>query len=167
MAYIRRLGRAGALFLSAALAAGAPAATVGKPAPKFTLTTFDREKVKLEDIRGKVVVLNYWATWCAPCKAEMPMMNAFHRENKDRGFEIYAVTTEDSVPKHQLKKLKSLLSFPLADSLRSDGYGMIRGAVPTSYIIDRNGIVRHAKAGAFQRAEFEALILPLLAEPAP
>ena len=140
---------------------------VGQPAQPFTITTFAKQKVRLADLRGKVVVINYWATWCAPCKAEMPMMDAVHRRFQDNGLEIFAVTTEDSVPPYQLRRVASLLSFPLATKLAGLGYGAINGAVPTSYVIDRNGTLRYAKSGAFDLESFQAVILPLLREPAP
>jgi peroxiredoxin len=167
MKFKRTLGRV-AVALAAAASALTPvaAATVGRPAPKFTVTTFAKQKVTLDDVRGKVVVLNYWATWCGPCKSEMPMMDAFHRRFKDRGFEIYAITTEGSVPQFRLGKLQSVLSFPLASKLSGGKYGTIDGAVPTSYVIDRKGVLRYAKAGAFNAEEFIQLIQPLLAETA-
>lgn len=151
----------------ATVPAAAAKAKVGLPAPEFTVTTFDKAKVTLADVRGKVVVLNYWATWCGPCKAEMPMMDAYRRKLGKFGFEIYAITTEDSAPRRYLKELEQLLSFPLASKLRGKGYGLIGGSVPTNYVIDRNGVLRYAKAGAFDEHEFKMLILPLLREPAP
>jgi len=74
--------------------------------------------------------------------------------------------TEDSVPKRQLREVESLLSFPLASSLRGSGYG-IQNAVPTNYVIDRKGMVRYSQAGAFELDELNALVLPLLRESAP
>jgi thiol-disulfide isomerase/thioredoxin len=154
----------------AAAAMGTPAlagpkAKVGQAAPPTVITTFDKQKVDLASLRGKVVVINHWATWCGPCKAEMPMMSAFHAKMKSHGFEIFGVTTEDSVPAFQLKKVAAVLSYPLARKLSGDGYPILSG-VPTSYVIDRKGVVRYAKAGSFEPQEFINLIVPLLKEPA-
>lgn len=135
----------------------------GDLAPDFTVKLFDGSKKTLEDYRGQVVVINYWATWCGPCKAEMPMMDAFHRKHKQRGFEILGVVTKDSVPKYKLKAVEKALSYPLASSLKGK-YGLISDGVPTSYIIDRKGRIAFAKAGSFSGAEFNQIILPLLEE---
>lgn len=137
--------------------------TPGLAAPPFTLTTFDKRKVTLAELKGKVVVINYWATWCAPCKAEMPMMHRYFKSNHARGLEMFGVTTEDSVPKYQLKQVSDLLSYPLSNRMTGN-YGAIDNAVPSTYIIDRKGIVRHAKKGAYSSAEFKAALDPLLAE---
>lgn len=159
-----------AIFCVAAVAAAAPAAAgpakVGKPAPNFTITTFDKRKVSLAELKGKVVVINHWATWCGPCKAEMPMMSGFHRRFKDQGFEIFGITTEDSVRPAALRKVAEALSYPLATRISGGGYPLVNKALPTSYVIDRKGVVRHAKSGSFDGPEFAALILPMLREPA-
>jgi len=138
---------------------------VGEPAPPFTLLTYDKHKLSLDDLRGKVVVINHWATWCGPCKAEMPMMSGFHHRFKDKGFEIFGVTTDDSVPAGQLKRLSEVLSYPLVRHF-SGNYPILTG-VPTSYVIDRKGVVRYAKATAFSERDFVELIIPLLNEPVP
>ena len=163
--YVRCLAALVLVFTVAAPTLARPV-KVGEAAPKFTITTFDNRKVKLDDLRGKVIVINYWATWCGPCKREMPLLDVFQRQFKDKGLEIFSITTEDSVPKKQLREVGSVLSFPLASSLRGNGYGL-QNAVPTNYVIDRSGIVRHSKAGAFELDELNALLLPLLREPAP
>jgi peroxiredoxin len=161
---VRGLVAAAALSISAAAIAGKPA-KVGEAAPPFTLLTYDKHKLSLDDLRGKVVVINHWATWCGPCKAEMPMMSGFHHRFKDKGFEIFGVTTEDSVPAGQLKRLSEVLSYPLVRHF-SGNYPILTG-VPTSYVIDRKGVVRYAKATAFSERDFVELIIPLLNEPVP
>jgi cytochrome c biogenesis protein CcmG/thiol:disulfide interchange protein DsbE len=169
MGWIRHAAALAALVTALAAvapAAAASAAKVGRPAPPTTITLFDKTKVRLADLRGKVVVINHWATWCGPCKAEMPMMSAFHARFKNAGFEIYGVTTEDSLPAFMLRKLSGQLSYPLSRGLSGDSYPTLDG-LPTSYVIDRSGIVRYAKAGAFTSREFSDLLLPLLREPAP
>jgi cytochrome c biogenesis protein CcmG, thiol:disulfide interchange protein DsbE len=135
----------------------------GEVAPPYQIKIFDKSVVTPTDMAGKVVVINYWVTWCGPCKAEMPMMDAYHRRHKKLGFEIFGVVTKDSVPLSRMKKLAEVLSYPLASDLKGK-YGIIKESVPTSYIIDRKGIVRYAKPGSFDDAEFAALIDPLLKE---
>ena len=145
---------------------GAQAADVGKPAPPYEILTFDKKTVKSTELQGKVVVINYWATWCTPCRAEMIAFDAYVRTHPNADLKVYSVTTEDSVPAYKLEKLASVLSFPLARHLYGRGYGVMKG-VPTSYVIDRAGVIRHAAAGAFDERSFEAVVGPLLAQAAP
>lgn len=156
------------LALAGLIVAAAPAAAkvkVGQPAPAFTATTIDKQKLSLDNFKGQVLLLNLWATWCAPCKAEMPMIDRFYQRYNKAGFAAIGYTTEDSLPPYMLKKLDAVLSYPLAARFRGSTYGPL-GGVPTSYVIDRKGVVRYAKSGSFDEAEFNALILPLLLEKA-
>lgn len=136
---------------------------LGAPAPPFEVTTFDAQILTQAQLAGQVVVLNYWATWCAPCRAEMLVMDTYVRRHPRSGLSIFAIATEDSAPVFKLKPLAEALAFPLARRLKGRGYGLIAGAVPTSYVIDRDGLIRHARAGAFDTAGFDSLITPLLA----
>ncbi len=140
---------------------------VGKPAPPFTITTFDKRRFTKQDLAGKVVVLNFWATWCAPCRVELPMIDRYLREHPTDDLALFAVATEGSVPNAELRPLAKVLSFPLALRISSAAYGPIGGEVPTNFVIDRAGIVRWARAGAFTEVSFGALVQPLLAQPAP
>jgi cytochrome c biogenesis protein CcmG/thiol:disulfide interchange protein DsbE len=82
----------------------APAAVkVGERAPDFEMTLIDGTKVHNADLRGQVVVLNFWATWCGPCKAELPLLDSYYRIRKDNGLRVFAVATEDSLPASRLK----------------------------------------------------------------
>jgi len=145
----------------------AAAAKVGQPAPGFKVTTFDHRTVSLADLKGKVVVLNFWATWCGPCRNEMVVMDSYLRAHPGSDLQIFAVSTEDSVPDSQLRPLAKVLSFPLVTYLQGRAYGIIDNGLPTSYVIGRDGVLRHAASGAFDAESFDALITPLLEEPTP
>ena len=111
-------------------------------APDFTLATADGKKISLKDFRGKVVFLNFWATWCEFCREEMPAMDRLYREFKGKGFEIVAVNVKDKRPDALafVKQLK--LSYPILMDTEGE-VGLLYGAfgMPASYLIDRNGEV--------------------------
>jgi cytochrome c biogenesis protein CcmG/thiol:disulfide interchange protein DsbE len=156
-----------ALALGLAVSAcSAAASEVAKPAEDFTITTLDKQSVRFADLKGKVIVVNRWATWCTPCKAEMAAFENFYRTHPGTDLKIYAVTTELQYSSEKLKPLQAILHYPLGTSISGRIY-RIKGAVPTSFVIDRSGIVRFADAGAFSLEGFEALVMPLLAQPAP
>lgn len=155
------------LACAAALAGtSAHADEVGKPARPYKIYLLDKSMVSSDQLKGKVVIVNRWATWCTPCKAEMVVFENYLRTHPGSDLKIYAVTTELTVPSEKLKPLQGLLHYPLGLSVLGWGYG-IKNAVPTSYVIDRAGIVRFAAAGAFNEQSFDALITPLLEQPAP
>ncbi|MGH8634001.1 MAG: peroxiredoxin family protein [Burkholderiales bacterium] len=111
-------------------------------APDFTLPDPGGKKVSLKDFRGKVVFLNFWATWCGFCKDEMPTMDRLYREFKDKGFEIVAVNVKDKRPEALafVKQLK--LTYPIVMDPEGE-VGLLYGAfgMPTTYLIDRKGVV--------------------------
>ena len=147
-------------------ASAAPAAVkVGERAPDFELTLIDGSKVRGSDLRGQVVVLNFWATWCGPCKAELPLLDAYYRLRKGNGLRVFAVATEDSLPVYKLKPLFAAMAIPSARRIKGPFAAM--GALPTNYIIDRAGVVRYAKPGAFDLDDLNGLLVPLLRDPAP
>lgn len=167
MRHFRLFGAA--LLLSAAIA-GATAKTpsgvkVGEVAPDFNMLLLDGTRVKLADLRGQVVVLNFWATWCAPCKVELPLLDAYYRVQKERGLRVFAVATEDSLPTRTLKPLFAAMAMQSARSI--NGPYPILGGLPTNYVIDRAGRVRYAKASAFDLDDLNTLLPPLLAEAPP
>ncbi len=149
---------------TAAPASGAPWA-IGHPAPPFSATLLDGTRLSSADLKGQVVVVNFWATWCVPCKAELPRLDAFYRRNREAGLRVIAVTTEDSVPADRLKPLAALLTLPLVRRFHGS-YAPIDGKVPTNFVIDRAGIVRYAAPGAFTLDALNELLIPLLKEPA-
>ena len=106
--------------------------------PNVELVLVDGKRVHLADLRGQVVVLNYWATWCVPCRAELPLLDAyFWLREAGWPLKIFAVATEDSVPKNQLKKLFSVLSISPTDHIRGGPFAYIE-ALPTNFVIDRS-----------------------------
>jgi DsbE subfamily thiol:disulfide oxidoreductase len=112
------------------------------PAPDFTLLNPDGKKVSLKDFRGKVVFLNFWATWCGPCREEMPAMQRLYQEFRGRGFEIIGVNVKDRRP-DALAFVKQLqVTYPILFDPQGEA-GVLYGAfgMPLTYLIDRNGIV--------------------------
>ena len=156
-----------ALATAASAAAGA-SLKVGQPAPNFELVLVDGKRMHLSDLHGQVVVLNYWATWCAPCREELPLLDSYYRAASRRGWplKVFAVATEDSLPKSKLKKLFNVLTIPSADKIRGGPFGDV-DAVPTNYVIDRYGVIRYAKAGSFDLDTLNAVLVPLMSQPAP
>jgi cytochrome c biogenesis protein CcmG/thiol:disulfide interchange protein DsbE len=151
--------------LASVHAAAAKDAAVGAPAPNFQVTTYDGKKLTLADFKGQVLVINFWATWCGPCKRELPMLDAYYRAQGDAGLKVLAVTTEDSLPPSQLQKLASVLTIPMVRRFKGD-YGPLK-AVPTNYVIDRSGVLRYAKAAALTLDDMNDILVPLLREAVP
>jgi cytochrome c biogenesis protein CcmG/thiol:disulfide interchange protein DsbE len=156
-----------AIIIGSMIAAAATARppVVGEPAPSFEVTYFDGTKVSLADLRGEVVILNFWATWCAPCREELPLLDGYSKLRQDAGLRVVAVTTEDSVPPYKLKPLAARLTMKLARRMHGN-YAPLAG-VPTNYVIDRAGVLRYAEAGAFDLDSLNELLVPLLNQKTP
>lgn len=157
------LGLVLAVPSTSAQAKGGP--IVGQLAPDFELTLMDGTKVTSAQLRGQVVVLNFWATWCAPCLKELPTLDAYYAAQRRFGLKVYAITTEGSAPNYKLKALFQAMAIPSARRIKG-GYGPLTG-VPTNFVIDRAGKLRYAKSGAFDLDALNELLVPLLKEPAP
>ena len=149
--------------------ADATKAKIDQPAPAFRVTTLTKEKIDLASLRGKVVVVNRWATWCVPCREEFLLFDKYMPFRAKYGFTVIAIETGGAGGGSAMRKLAELVHFPVAldDQAHADAYPIIDNGVPTNYVIDRAGVVRYAKAGAFEIDELEKLVVPLLKEEAP
>ncbi|WML47139.1 redoxin domain-containing protein [Neobacillus sp. PS3-34] len=124
---------------------------VGTPAPDFELSTLSGEKIKLSELRGEKVILNFWATWCPPCKAEMPHMENYYVANKDKGVTILSVNLT-SMDKGTDVIRSFIHDYKLTFPVVLDDTGMIGTkyqafTIPTSYIIDTKGIIQQKIVG--------------------
>ncbi len=149
------------LLISAPALAKQPVA--GEAAPDFTLTLLDQTQVPFANLKGKVVIINYMATWCAGCIAEMPVLNRYHKRNKDRGLALYAVLIQDDATLPKTARAIAKLGYPTAGAL-TGRFSPVKGRVPSSYIIDRKGRVRFAIPGEVNAADLAKMVDPLLAE---
>jgi thiol-disulfide isomerase/thioredoxin len=133
----------------------------GKPAPNFELTTLAGETVQLSDYKGKKVILNFWATWCPPCKAEMPHMQNFYEKNKGNDIEIVAVNlTKMDKGKTEIENF--VKEYGLTFDIPLDAEGTIGAqyqafSIPTSYIIDSKGIISKKIIGPMDEDMLNAL----------
>lgn len=138
-----------ALALSLGAATLAPAAVPQSAAPDFTLRTMDGKNLRLQEQRGRVVMINFWATWCAPCRQEMPHLAKLYDKYRGSGFELLAVNVDEEQAKAVGLAQKLNLKFPvLFDGEKKQVSGLYDlKAMPSTVIIDRDGRVRHVHRG--------------------
>ena len=152
-------------FLKPRHRGGLPAASVaGKVAPDFTLKDINGNMVKLSDFRGKAVVLNFWATWCPPCKVEIPWFEDLQNKYGSQGLEVVGVALDDSSDKEIADFAKEMkMNYPvlLGKEETSDLYGGVE-ALPTTFYIDRNGKIITSVPGLIDRKEIEDNIVKAL-----
>lgn len=124
------------------------ASQAATPAPDFTLKSRSGENVRLEDMRGQVVMLNFWASWCGPCRQEMPLMDDLYEQYKDLGFTILAVNVDENREEALRFLDKVPVSYPILydpESRVSELYEV--QAMPTTVMIDRSGNTRYLHHG--------------------
>jgi peroxiredoxin len=135
----------------------APVARVGRPAPEFTLPALDGQPVSLSALKGKPIMVNFWATWCGPCVHEVPYIQETYQVWSGKGLVILAVNLGESLSQVQGFVQENQLSFPVL----LDGGGEVAGqygvrAIPTTVFIDGEGITRNIKQGSYpSRAAIE------------
>jgi peroxiredoxin len=138
----------------------------GEQAPAFALQTLDGDPVSLEALRGQVVLVNFWATWCPPCRVEMPGFERVYRDRREQGFVIVGISTDRTGTAAVREFLQARgISFPVAMATGAvvRDFGGVR-ALPTSFLIDREGRVRHEVRGYFAEPALRLAVDRLLAE---
>jgi thiol-disulfide isomerase/thioredoxin len=149
---------------------------VGKPAPNFTLTNLKGDKVSLANYKGKAVQINFWATWCAPCKIETPWLVELEKQYAPKGFEILGVSFDDLdkddpklLAKEKIDIAKSVQQLGISYPVLLDGDSIAKpygdsDVYPTSYFIDRTGTVVAASFGLTSKDDLEGNIRKALGE---
>ncbi len=135
------------------------------PAPDFDFTTLDGHTHTLADFRGQVVLVNNWATWCPPCREEMPTLEAYYRAHKAQGFVLIALAAHEYPFEVNdfLQKAGWHLSFLIAPDPGEQAMTAFRQThLPASYLIDRQGTVRLMWVGAISRHNLEKFVTPFL-----
>lgn len=137
---------------------------IGRPAPLFSLTDAEGRGVALADLRGEVVLVNFWATWCAPCLAEMPELDELAREYAPQGFRVLAVNVREDADSVRRFADELQLDLPLLVDPDGETYKAFRVyGLPTNFLIDREGIIREVRLGVVTRRFLEARLPALLA----
>jgi peroxiredoxin len=138
-----------------------------KDAPDFTLKDADGKSVHLKDYRGKVVLLDFWATWCSPCKIEIPWFIEMQRKSKDKGLEVLGVSMDDEgweVVKPFVAERGINYRIVIGNDETAQLYGGV-DALPTTFLIDRGGKIAAVHVGLASRKDFEDGVDELLQSP--
>jgi peroxiredoxin len=140
---------------------------INEPVPDFTLKSRQGDNLRLEEFRGQVVMLNFWASWCGPCRQEMPLMDTIYQQYKDLGFTVLAVNVDENREEAHRFLDKVPVSYPILydpESQVSEQYNV--QAMPTTVMIDRNGRGRFIHYGYKPGYEddYEAQIRQLVRE---
>jgi peroxiredoxin len=141
---------------------------VGQQAPGFSLSTLEGEQVSLESYRGKVVLLNFWASWCIPCKEEMPLIEAAYKKYQDRGLVVLGINMTDLDTRKDVETFvqETGVTFPILldeSGSVSNEYRII--SIPTTFFVDSSGIIRHFQLGAMTEEQLGEYLDEMLPNP--
>ena len=135
-----------------------------QPAPDFRLTDSHGTPIKLSDYRGKVVLLNFWATWCGPCKAETPWFEEFENKYKDSGFAVLGISMDDdgwTSVRPFMERMRMNYPVMVGDDATASKYGGI-DSLPVTLLIDRKGRIAAQQAGMAGKSNYQRSITELL-----
>jgi cytochrome c biogenesis protein CcmG, thiol:disulfide interchange protein DsbE len=138
------------------------AVAIDQPAPELALTALDGQTLELSKLRGKVVLVNFWATWCAPCRKEMPTLDAFYRRYHGQGLELIGISVDFARDAAKMRKAAGSVTYPtvMASDIPVNGFGPPEG-VPVTYVVDVEGVVRD-KFIAVPNKLLHDVVVPLL-----
>ena len=136
-----------------------------RPAPPWAVTLPDGRTLASDDLKGKVVLVNFWATWCPYCRKEKPVIDAFWQDYRNKGFEVISISVDDPPDKIAAWMRDKDYAFMAAPNNASvvGAFGNV-SSVPTSFIVDTEGRIRHKIAGQVHYPRLEKLVGPLLPE---
>ena len=141
-------------------------AVIGERRPAFSLPNRAGNRRAIEDFAGKVVLVNFWATWCPPCVREMPALDALQQELGGQGLQVLGIALDDTDAVREFAREHDI-GYPLLVGSRkgfelAGDYGNARGTLPYTVVVDRGGIIRETHMGALTQAEARALVEPWL-----
>jgi len=157
-------------FRSVTLTASAsgPAPKEGQPAPEFSVPLLDGSTFRLSDYRGQAVWVNFWATWCPPCRAEMPDIQEVYQAYREQGLRVVALSIGEGRGDVQAYVNKTGLTFDIgldSDTAVSAQYRIV--GIPTHFFVDRDGVLREIRIGALNKKGMEKRVSQLLEETGP
>lgn len=148
------------------LAAVAGIETGDRRAPAFAYAALDGGTIASEDLRGRVVLVNFWATWCPPCRVEMPLLQAMYDRHRERGLVVIGFSVDTDPPERVRAFLAERgVTYPVAivDDDAAQAFGGVEG-YPMSFLLDREGRIRHRALGPLAMASFEPAVRRMLRE---
>jgi thiol-disulfide isomerase/thioredoxin len=137
--------------------------------PEYFVSTLDGRPITADSLRGKVVLVNFWATWCGPCRVEMPMLEAMWKRHRDDGFVLLGLSVDrgsSDLVRFFLSERDITYPIAIVGSETERAFGGVTG-YPTSILLDRSGRIRHRVLGAIAPATLEPAVRRLLDEPVP
>jgi len=155
------------LFFSLLLSShtfAAQALSIGAPAPALTATTLDGQLFDLSKARGEVVIVNFWSSWCTPCRQEMPALENYYQQHKNQGLKIIAISMDVPESEKDVREVMRAFTFPaaLVRDAHFEGYGRI-WRLPMTFVIDRQGLLR--KDGSIGEPKIDSVLLDTLVTP--